>query len=78
VFLYQNALQAGTLVAAQPALSVTEPAFSVCFGALLFGERIREGASLAAMIACLALLLPGIALLARSQPSSTAMAGAGS
>jgi uncharacterized membrane protein len=74
VFLYQNALQAGTLVAAQPALSVTEPAFGVCYGVLLFGEDVRGGGSLAPEIVCLALLVPGIVLLARSQPRQSAPA----
>lgn len=73
VFLYQNALQAGTLMSAQPALNVTEPALSVCYGVLLFGENVRgDGASLAAEIVCLGLLLPGIVLLTRSQPRESA------
>jgi drug/metabolite transporter (DMT)-like permease len=72
VFLYQNALQAGTLVAAQPALSIADPALSVCYGVLLFGEHVRGGAHLVAAGVCLALLLPGIVLLARSQPPQSA------
>ena len=43
LFLLQNALQAGTLVASQPMLTMGDALISVCLGALLFGETIRLG-----------------------------------
>lgn len=47
LFLWQNALQAGTLVAAQPAITLSDPIFATCIGVLVFGERIRLGGWLA-------------------------------
>lgn len=43
-FLVQNALQAGSLVAAQPPISACDPLASVGYGVLLFGEQLRTGA----------------------------------
>jgi drug/metabolite transporter (DMT)-like permease len=42
-FLVQNALQAGSLVAAQPGISALDPLVSVGYGVLLFGENLRTG-----------------------------------
>jgi len=47
LFLWQNALQAGTLAAAQPAITLSDPIFSTFIGVLAFGERIRLGGWLA-------------------------------
>jgi drug/metabolite transporter (DMT)-like permease len=41
LFLLQNALQAGSLVASQPMLTMGDALISVCLGVLLFGETIR-------------------------------------
>lgn len=43
LFLLQNALQAGTLVASQPMLTMGDALISVCLGVLLFGETINLG-----------------------------------
>ena len=43
LFLLQNALQAGTLVASQPMLTLGDALISTCLGVLLFGETIRLG-----------------------------------
>jgi drug/metabolite transporter (DMT)-like permease len=43
LYLWQNALQAGTLVAAQPAITLSDPILATAIGVLLFGERIRLG-----------------------------------
>jgi drug/metabolite transporter (DMT)-like permease len=47
LFLWQNALQAGTLAAAQPAITLSDPVFSTFIGVLAFGERVRLGGWLA-------------------------------
>jgi drug/metabolite transporter (DMT)-like permease len=39
----QNALQAGSLVAAQPGISTLDPLVSVVYAVLLFGEDLRTG-----------------------------------
>lgn len=44
VYLLQNALQSGTLVAVQPALNVSDPVASIAYGVALFDENIRLGA----------------------------------
>ena len=43
LFLLQNALQAGTLVASQPMLTIGDALISSCFGVLLFAEDMRFG-----------------------------------
>ncbi|HLH14314.1 MAG TPA: DMT family transporter [Solirubrobacteraceae bacterium] len=72
VYLYQNALQAGTLVAAQPALNVTDPGVSVCFGVLLYGEHVRGGFYVIPEVAAMAALVPALVVLARASAPSLA------
>ena len=43
LFLLQNALQSGPLVAVQPALTISDPIASIGYGVGLFGETIRLG-----------------------------------
>jgi drug/metabolite transporter (DMT)-like permease len=43
VFLTQNALQAGPIVAAQPAITSFDPLASVAYGVVVFGEQLRGG-----------------------------------
>ncbi|MFJ4683020.1 DMT family transporter [Streptomyces sp. NPDC091377] len=43
LFLLDNALQAGPLVASQPALTLGDAAVSLTLGVVLFGEAIRTG-----------------------------------
>jgi drug/metabolite transporter (DMT)-like permease len=43
VFLAQNALQAGPLVAAQPPITTCDPLSSIVYGVLVFGEQLRGG-----------------------------------
>jgi drug/metabolite transporter (DMT)-like permease len=47
LFIWQNALQAGTLIAAQPAITLSDPVLATVIGVLVFGERIRLGGWLA-------------------------------
>lgn len=47
LFLWQNALQAATLVAAQPAITLSDPVLATFIGVLVFGERVRLGGWLA-------------------------------
>jgi drug/metabolite transporter (DMT)-like permease len=66
LFLLQNALQSGSLVAAQPALTVSDPVASVVYGVALFGETIRLGPWALAEAAGLALILYGSIHLVRT------------
>lgn len=43
LFLWQNALQAATLVSAQPAITLSDPIIATVIGVLVFGEHIRLG-----------------------------------
>lgn len=66
MFLMQNALQAGRLIAAQPGITLADPGVAILWGVLAFGERIRGGAYTAgALVAGLALAM-GVVVLSRS------------
>ena len=43
MFLLQNALQAGTLVAVQPGLTLADPLVSITWGVVAFGEHVQGG-----------------------------------
>ena len=66
VFLLQNAYQAGSLVAAQPAITVGDALVSLVLGVLLFEEDLRLGGWLALAIVGLALIVGGAVELSRS------------
>ncbi|GHH63560.1 hypothetical protein GCM10017673_04690 [Streptosporangium violaceochromogenes] len=68
LFLLQNALQSGTLVAAQPALTITDPVASVVYGVALFGEDFRTGPWVVPELAGIGLIVYGSVLLAQSPP----------
>lgn len=66
LFLLQNALQAGPLVASQPALTLGDSVVSVAYGVTLFGEHIRLGVWLLPELVGVALILAGGIELSRS------------
>jgi drug/metabolite transporter (DMT)-like permease len=66
LFLLQNALQAGALVAAQPPLTLGDALISVSFGVTVFGESVRTGGWLAAEIVAVLLIAIGCVELSRS------------
>ncbi|MER5741667.1 DMT family transporter [Streptomyces sp. NPDC002225] len=66
LFLLQNALQAGTLVAVQPMLTLGDALISVAYGVTLFGEELRAGWWLVPVLAALVLIAVGCVELARS------------
>lgn len=68
LFLLQNALQSGSLVAVQPALTVTDPVASTAYGVALFGEDIRTGTWVLPELAGMALILYGSVLLSKYAP----------
>ena len=43
LFLLQNGLQAGSLVAVQPPLTLGDALISACFGVTVFGEDVNTG-----------------------------------
>ncbi|WP_405791642.1 DMT family transporter [Streptomyces sp. NBC_01506] len=66
LFLLQNALQAGSLVASQPMLTLGDALISITYGVTLFGESIRTGWWLLPELIALALITAGCFELARS------------
>ena len=70
LFLLQNALQAGTLVAVQPCLTLGDALISILYGVTLFGEHLRTGWWLLPELLALALIAAGCVQLARSPLAS--------
>jgi drug/metabolite transporter (DMT)-like permease len=66
LFLLQNSLQAGSLVAAQPPLTLGDALISVSYGVTVFGEDVRTGGWLAIQIVAVLLIGVGCVELSRS------------
>jgi hypothetical protein len=66
LFLLQNALQAGSLVASQPMLTVGDALISIAFGVTLFDEELRGGWWLLPQIVALAAIILGCVQIAKS------------
>jgi drug/metabolite transporter (DMT)-like permease len=66
MYLLQNALNAGRLVAAQPGITLTDPVVSVLWGALVFGEQVRHGWYTALAAVSAVLVVGSVVALARS------------
>lgn len=66
MYLLQNAVNAGRLVAAQPGLTLTDPVVSVLWGVLVFHERVRGGGYAAVAAAAGALVAGAVVVLVRS------------
>lgn len=66
MFLTQAALNAGQLIAAQPGLTLSDPLVSVLWGVLAFHEQVREGWFVPGEVACAAVIVAGVIMLARS------------
>ncbi|MFJ2651431.1 DMT family transporter [Streptomyces sp. NPDC087420] len=70
LFLLQNALQAGSLVASQPMLTLGDALISITYGVTLFGENVRTGWWLIPELIGVALITAGCVELARSPLAS--------
>ena len=66
LFLLQNALQAGSLVASQPMLTVGDALISISYGVTLFSEELRAGWWLIPQIVALAVIIAGCIQIAKS------------
>jgi hypothetical protein len=66
LFLLQNALQAGSLVASQPMLTVGDALISITLGVTLFSEQLRVGWWLVPEIFALAAIIVGCVQIAKS------------
>ncbi|SOD91139.1 DMT family transporter [Streptomyces sp. Ag109_G2-15] len=66
VLLLENALQAGPLAAAQPALTIGDAMVSLALGMTLFDERIRTGWWLVPELCGAVLIVVGVVVLSRA------------
>ena len=66
LFLLQNALQAGSLVASQPMLTVGDALISISYGVMLYSETLRVGWWLVPEIVALAAIIVGCVQIAKS------------
>ena len=73
-WLLQNAYHAGTLAAAQPGITLLDPAVSTCWGVLVFGERVSQGPILWLTILPLLALAAGVFALSQSPALRAAQA----
>jgi hypothetical protein len=72
LFLLQNALQAGSLVASQPMLTVGDALISISYGVTLFNEVLRTGWWLVPQLICLLMIIYGCVQTAKSPLASEA------
>ncbi|UQX04441.1 DMT family transporter [Streptomyces sp. RerS4] len=72
LLLLEHAMQAGPLVASQPALTLGDASVSVALGVLLYEERLRAGWWLLPQLLGITLICVGVFALARSEPEDTA------
>ncbi|MYT38491.1 hypothetical protein GTY66_20885 [Streptomyces sp. SID8356] len=66
LYLLQNALHAGSLVAVQPVLTLGDALISILYGVTLFAEELRTGWWLLPELAGVGLIAVGCVVLARS------------
>ena len=74
LFLLQNALQAGSLVASQPMLTVGDALISISYGVTLYSEVLRVGWWLVPEIVALAAIIVGTIQIAKSPLAAEASA----
>ena len=72
LFLLQNALQAGSLVASQPMLTVGDALISIGYGVTLYSEVLRDGWWLVPQFIALAAIIYGCVQIAKSPLASQA------
>lgn len=77
MFLMQNALQAGPLFAAQPGITLADPAVAILWGVLIYVEQTRQGLWLLGALASALALGAGTVLLSRSPLLQEQMSGGG-
>ncbi|MGC9479669.1 hypothetical protein ACP4I1_36845 [Streptomyces sp. WG4] len=66
MFLLQSAVHAGSLLAAQPGLSLGDPVLSILWGTLVFGEEVQGGLFIAVAALAAAAVGTSVLVLARS------------
>jgi drug/metabolite transporter (DMT)-like permease len=75
VFLLENALQAGSIAASQPALTLGDATVSLLLGILVYDEHIRTGWWIVPELAGVALVTAGTLHLSRTVPLAGELSG---
>ncbi|MFG1808583.1 DMT family transporter [Streptomyces sp. NPDC049040] len=75
VFLLENALQAGSIAASQPALTLGDATVSLLLGVLVYSEHIRTGWWIVPELAGIALITFGTFHLSRAVPLTGELGG---
>ncbi|WP_433573907.1 DMT family transporter [Streptomyces sp. CA-251247] len=78
LFLLENAMQAGPLVASQPALTLGDAAVSLALGITLYEEEVRSGWWLLPQLCGVALIAAGVLALSRIPLTRSVVAPDGS
>lgn len=76
MFLMQNALRAGKLVAAQPGITLLDPFTAILWGIFAFHEQARHGLAAVAAVGGAVAMVAGAVLLSRSAVLDSASGGA--
>jgi hypothetical protein len=77
LFLLQNALQAGSLVASQPMLTVGDALISISYGVTLYSEQLRAGWWLLPEVAALVLIVYGCVRVSQSPLAAESASSSG-
>lgn len=66
MFLLQSAMQAGRLLASQPALTLSDPVVAILWGVLVFGEAVRGGLYIVLSVVAAGVVAAAVVVLTRS------------
>ncbi len=66
MFLLQSAMQAGRLLASQPALTMSDPVIAILWGIFVFGEAVRGGLYIVLSVVAAAVVAAAVMVLTRS------------
>jgi hypothetical protein len=67
MWLLQNAMAAGKLVAAQPGFTLTDPVVAILWGVFVFDEQVRHGLYLLLAVLSFALMVGAVIALSRTE-----------
>lgn len=66
MYLLQNAVSAGQLVAAQPGFTLVDPVVAILWGTLVYGEQVRHGLFILLAVVSFALVVVSVVALSRT------------
>ncbi len=66
MYLLQNAVSAGRLIAAQPGFTLVDPVVAILWGTLVFGERVRHGLFILLAVVSFGIVVVSVVALSRT------------